>query len=142
MWKIRIETRVLACVMSGSHSAFFFKVKVTHYIFVDTGSIELLPNQIIKVKDKLKFSLTLLSKLRFSFDKFSQNSQLLGGTLWRSLTTHSIQIGHKNSYKLLSKRWPTLRQILRNMHLFDDAYREFHVHLRNLSLTDTKAERL
>ena len=71
MWKVRVETRVLACVMSGCHYAVCIKVRVTQHIFVDTGCTELFPNQIIKVKDKLKFSFTLLSKLRFSFEKFS-----------------------------------------------------------------------
>jgi len=88
---------------------FFIKVKVIHYIFVDTDCTEFFTNQIIKVEDKLTFSFTLLNKLRFSFETFSQNSQLLGGTLWRSLTTNCIQIGHKNSYKPLSKRRMPLR---------------------------------
>jgi len=109
MWKVRIETRVLACVMSGSQYAVFIKVRVIQYIFVDTGCTEFFTSQIIKVKDKLKLSFTLLNKLWFSFENFSQNSQLPGGTLWRSLTTISIQICHKNSYKPLSKRWMPLR---------------------------------
>jgi hypothetical protein len=101
MWKVRIETGVIACVMSGSHYAVFIKVKVTQYIFVDPGCTELFPNQIIKVKDKVKFSFTLLNKLQLLFEFFfSPNLQLLGGTLWRSLITNSIQIVHKNSYKL------------------------------------------
>jgi len=73
---------------------------------------------------------------------FLQNSQLLGGTLWRSLTANSNQNGHKNSYKFLSKRWLHLKKILRNIRIFDEAYREFHVRLRNLLLADTKADRL
>jgi len=103
MWKVRIETGVFACVMSDSHYAVFIKLRVTQYIFMDTGCTELFPNQIINVKGKVKFSFTLLSKLQLSFEKFSESSQLLGGMLWKSLPTNSIQIGHKNSYKPLSK---------------------------------------
>jgi len=33
-------------------------------------------------------------------------------------------------------------QISRNIRFFNEAYREFQVHLRNLSLADTKAERM
>jgi hypothetical protein len=109
MWKLRRETRVLDCLMSSSHYAVFIKVRVTQHMFVDTGCTEFFQNRIIKVKDKVKFSFTLLIKLWLSFAKFSQNSQLLGGTLWRSLTTNSSQIGHTNSYKPLSKRWLPLR---------------------------------
>jgi hypothetical protein len=57
MWKVRTETHVLACVISGSHYAFSVKVRVTQYIFVDTGCTELFSNQIIIVKDKLNFRL-------------------------------------------------------------------------------------
>jgi hypothetical protein len=55
MWKLRLESRVLACVMYGSHYAVFITGRVTQYIFVDTGCTELFPTQIIKGKDKLKF---------------------------------------------------------------------------------------
>jgi hypothetical protein len=57
MWKVRTETLVLACVMSGSHYAVSIKVRVTQYIFVDTGCTELFKNQIIKAKVKLNFRL-------------------------------------------------------------------------------------
>ena len=74
--------------MCGSQYAVFIKVRVIQHIFVDTGCTKLFTNQIINVTDKLKLSFTLLNKLWFSFEKFSQNSQLLGGTLWRSITTN------------------------------------------------------